>query len=231
MKLKEKINKELESHEAFVIMKKMWQNKRYRSIFWLILYFIFFSIIVTSLRNNYSNQTNNPAPTNPTTNVSLNVSKSLEKLDDYSYEIILNDNQSLIVGQLKDNTNTFVYNNKNYIIVGDNIYLENKSTLTKVDLTKNSDILIPINKITLDEIEEYIKNLEFIENEDSVVYNLSLSNIFENEAVGFSITFYGKEEIEIIELNFNDYVKSKELKYDQYILTIKIGGEDNERNA
>lgn len=230
MKLKEKINNKIDNNEVLSVMKALWTNKRYRSVFWLILYFIFFSIIIMSLRSNYSSQPVDPEPLEPSTNISLNVSEDLSKLENYNYEILLN-GYRLITGEVKDSTNTFVYNNKNYVVVGDNIYMENKSILTKIDLTKNSDLIIPVDKITIDKLENYIKDLESIKYEESIQYNVSMSNIFQEETIDFNIIFYGKNKIEIIELNFNNYIELKELKYDKYVLTIKIGDDNNDNNS
>lgn len=222
MKLKEKINKEIESNEGLSLLKSLWNNKRYRSLFWLILYFIFFAVIIGSLRNDYSNLEENQVPKEPDTNVSLNVNEILQNLEDYSYEILLNEEENLIVGEVKDDTNTFVYDNENYIIVGNNIYLEEELTLTKVDLLENSDLVIPIDKINIEEILEYIKDVEPVKSDDNIKYYLSMSNIFEDETINFVITFYGKESLETIELDFTDYVKYKELEYEEYVLTIKL---------
>lgn len=50
-KTKEKIN----SNEYVILFKKMWDNKRYRSILILVIYFIFFGIIIGVTRENYKN--------------------------------------------------------------------------------------------------------------------------------------------------------------------------------
>ena len=219
MKVKEKINKEIESNEALSLLKGLWDNKRYRSIFWLILYFIFFFVVIMSFETNPENK-----PTNTTSPEDiLNVSESLQNLDNYSYEIFLNDDKSLVVGSFSNNINSFTYNNKDYMIIGDNIYLEDKMTLTKVDLTTNSDLIIPLNKITIDKIEEYIKDLEPSISQDMVSYSLSVSDILKDENLDFKINFYGNNKVEKIKLDFNEYVKLKEFDYEQYILIIKIG--------
>lgn len=225
MKLKERINKEIESNEGLSLLKSLWSNKRYRSLFWLILYFIFFTIIIVSARNDYSNLEENELPKEPDINISLNIDESLQNLRDYSYEILLNEEESLIIGEVKDNTNTFVYDNENYIIVGNNIYLENELTLTKVDLLENSDLIIPIDKIDIENILNYIKGVEPIKSGHSIKYNISMSNIFEEETISFVITFFGKDKVENVKLDFTDYVKYKGLEYEQYVLTIKLGKE------
>lgn len=228
MKLKEKINKKIEENEALSFMKGLWDNKRTRALFWLIIYFIFFFVIISSIRNSYQNQ-----PVNPDSTVKqpLNVSEILEKIDNYSYEILLNGEQNLIVGNVEDNTNKFIYKEKNYIIVGDNVYLEDKLNLTQVDLTKEKDLFIPINKIMLDDIEKYIKEITPVKNEENIEYSLNVSNIFEGEENNFIISFYGSTNIEKIELDFTDYVKSKNEEYEKYVLTIKLGDNSNEPNV
>lgn len=223
MKLKEKINKEINSHEAFVIMKKLWQSKRYRAIFWLILYFIFFAIVLTSLRSSYQNQ---PEVSNPTSN--LDIVESL-KLEEYDYEILLNE-ESLIKGQVINNTNTFVYKDQNYIIVGDSVYLEKGVDLVKSDLTENSELIIPVNKIMLDKISQYVENKTPEKLEKAIKYSLNMSSLLEGETAEFTVWFYGDTTIEHIDLNFNEFVELKELEYEQYILTIKLG-DDNSDNS
>jgi len=221
MKLKKKINEELNNIEAFVIMKKLWKNSRYRSIFWLILYFIFFAVIISSIRSGYSEQPNQEPVKN-----NLNVVEVLNNIQDYSYEILLNDDQSIIVGEVKDNTHTFVYDNKNYTIVGTNVYLEQNSNLIKTDLTKK--LYIPIEKITLDKLDDYILNQESIKNVENIQYNLKNSDIIENQNIDFSIIFYGTETVEKIEIDFTQYVKTINTDCNQYILTIKIGDDQND---
>lgn len=222
MKLKKKIKEEINNNEGFVIMKNLWSDKRYRSIFWLILYFAFFTVIITSLRGRYQNQ---PVMSNDT---SLDITESL-KLDNYTYEILLNE-ESLINGKVENNTNKFTYKNKSYVIVGDNIYLEKDSDLIKTDLIQNSEIIIPINKIMLDKIGEYIKNQTPEKLDKAVKYTISLSNLLDGETTNFTMYIYGDSKIEKIDLNFNDFVQLKELKYKQYILTIRLGDEINDNN-
>lgn len=221
MKLKEKISNELNSHEGFVILKKLWQNKRYRSIFWLLLYFIFFAIVISSIRTSY----NEPAIKKPI-KTDLNVVETLNSMNEYSYEIFLNDEQSLITGGVKDNTHIFVYKEKTYTIVGNNIYLEQNGNLVKVDLSK--ELHIPIEKITLDKLDDYLVDKEPIKTSNSVQYNLENSNIIQNETFNFGLIFYGTDSIEKVEVDFSDYIKDKNLGYEQYLLTIKIGDEINE---
>ncbi|MBE6152060.1 MAG: hypothetical protein E7165_01945 [Firmicutes bacterium] len=217
MKLKEKINKEIEDNEALSLLKGLWVNKRYRSIFWLIIYFIFFFVVITSFRMDYNEQNNNLNKQDE----NINVSEFLQTLNNYSYEISLNGGNPLIMGNVTSNINSFTYNGDNYIIVADSVYLENETTLTKVDLTQNTDLIIPLNKITIDKIEDYIKDLEPISKDGKVSYNLNINDIFEMEEVTFVINFYGKEKIE---LDFSDYAKQKDLNYEEYIITIRIGG-------
>lgn len=222
MKLKEKINKTIEENDALSFMKGLWDNKRTRSSFWLIIYFIFFFVIISSMRGAYQEQpinTDNP-------NSTLNISDSLAKIDDYSYEILLN-NKSLLVGNVKDNTNRFNYNEKNYIIVADSIYLEKDLNLTKVDLTKEKDLFVPINKIMLDDIEDYIEGIDSVQGEGYIQYSINASKIFEETDEKIIIKFYGKNEIDKIELDFIDYIKSENYEYENYVLTIKLGDENN----
>ena len=215
MKLKQKINEELNSHEGFVIMKALWKNKRYRSIFWLILYFIFFALVMTSVSSRYRNQPEILESSR------LDIVESL-KLKDYSYEILLNE-ESLIKGKVENYTNTFVYRNQSYVVVGDNVYLEKGLDLIKADLTKNKELIIPINKIMLDRLRQYIEGITPEKLEEALKYNISVSNLIDSETVYFTISFYGNSKLERIVLNFNEFAELKGLEYEQYILTIKLG--------
>ncbi|MBE6138191.1 MAG: hypothetical protein E7173_00410 [Firmicutes bacterium] len=223
MKLKKKISDELNNVEAFVVMKKLWQSPRYRSIFWLIVYFIFFAIIISSLQVSYKKQDNKGS-----IGSTLNVTEVLNNMKDYSYEILLNDEQSIIVGEVKKNFHTFAYDNEQYSIVGDNIYLEQNDNLIKTDLT--SKIYIPIQKITLDKLDDYVIGQENIKSKDKIQYNLKNSDIIDNQNIDFSMTFYGTATIDKITLDFSQYVKSINADYDQYILTIKVGDINHDDN-
>lgn len=224
MKLKEKISNELNSHEGFVILKKLWQNKRYRSIFWLLLYFIFFALIISSIRTSYNEPTiQEPIETN------LNVVETLNNMKDYSYEIFLNNDQIIITGEVINNTHKFIYKDKTYTIVGNNIYLEQNGNLIKTDLSK--ELYVPIETITLDKLDDYIAQKEAIKTADCVQYNLENSDIIENETFNLGIIFYGKESIDKIEIDFSDYIKNKNLEYEQYLFTIKLGDEKDESNS
>ena len=217
MKLKERINKEIESNEGLSLLKKLWKNKRYRSLFWLLLYFIFFAIIIASARSNYQSL-EKPSEENKTEeSVSVKISESLENLDNYSYELLLND-EILLAGQVQDNTNTFIYEDKNYMVVGNNIYLENELNLTKVDL----EFIIPITSVEVEDILKYIKDIEPISNRLNEEYSVSMSNVFESENINFDIIFTENESNTFITIDFSNYIKYKQLEYEQYILTIKL---------
>ena len=224
MKLKEKISNELNSHEGFVILKKLWQNKRYRSIFWLLLYFIFFAVIISSIRTSY-----NESPVKEPIATNLNVVEVLNSMNEYSYEIFLNKEQSIITGEVKDNTHTFTYQNKTYTIVANNIYLEQNGNLIKVDLSK--ELHIPIEAIALDKLDDYIVDKDSIKTTDSVQYNLENISNNGDEPFNLGIIFYGKDTIEKIEIDFSDYVKNKNLDYEQYLFTIKLGDEKDDSNS
>lgn len=225
MKLKDKIKNKVDNNEALSLIKTIYNNKRYRSLLWMGLYFIFFAIIIVSLRSNYSEISNTDQSNYPNNNVGLNVEETLGKLNNYSYEILLND-EEIITGSYKNGTNTFILDDKNYLIVADNVYLENEMTLTKVDLTETTDLIIPINKITLNKLKEYIDDIEPIkENSDDVSqikYNLRLNTILDIEDGYFELVFYGRDTIDYINIDLTDYVTTDNLEYENYILTIKL---------
>lgn len=228
MKLKEKISDKLNNNETFSLIKELWGNKRYRSLFWLGLYFIFFFVIIVSSRSNYSEPLDSQTPeNNPNIDIVLAVEEYMNDLDEYDYEISLNKDDILITGNVKNDTNTFTFNKKNYVIVADSIYLENGTNLIKTDLTKNSEIIIPINKITINQIKNYIRNIESTDiiKQDSIYtvkYNLPLSNVLDSEEGNFNLSINYSTKLESIEIDLTDYIISKNMKYDNYILTIKI---------
>lgn len=220
MKLKEKIK----NNDAFILIKSLWDNKRSRSILWLGLYFIFFFVIITSLRNDY-NSYKEQSPS--LESYADTVLTEIGTLEQYSYELLLN-GENIINGKIKNNSNTFVYNGKDYIIVGDNVYLEKNSDLIKVDLTIIEEMIIPLNKIIINNIKQYIKDLvpiEAVAKDDilEIKYEVSLNKILDLSEGTFNMIFYKKDNIEKIEIDLSDYAVRNNLNYDKYIIEIKLG--------
>ena len=112
-KTKEKIN----SNEYVILFKKMWDNKRYRSILILVIYFIFFGIIIGVTRENYKNTEINDSGDSskqPTIIEKKNNWNNYEK--NYQYIITLNDEKIADV-KVDDGIINLNVNNKEYIVI------------------------------------------------------------------------------------------------------------------
>lgn len=169
-KTKEKINQ----NQYIAFIKKMWANKKYRSLLILILYFIFFFIVITGLRTAYQD--------NDTTNNYFSFDKvkaEYNNLTNYSYEFFVNE-ESIIVGNLDNNINNFIYNNKNYTIINDVMYEEDEDSLKKVDLTDENLIFAMFDKLMLDDLVSHISTLNKsgVINENSFELDFEVSNTY-----------------------------------------------------
>lgn len=218
-KTKEKINQ----NEYIVFIKNMWENKKYRSLLILIMYFIFFFIIITGLRSMYqdSDIDNNSFSFE-------NIKEEYNNLTNYSYEIFVNE-ESIIVGNLDNSLNNFTYDNENYTIINNVMYKEKDDILEKVDLPNDDLILSNFNKIMLDDLVDYISNL----NKSGVINGDSFELDFDVPYTYFSIDKQGYFKVNIFGNTITRVDKVtidlSEFKEEKYILTVEIG-ESNDRN-
>lgn len=208
-KTKEKIN----NNEYIVLFKKMWSNKRYRSLLILFLYFIFFGIIIGSVRSNYKNMDNVPED-NPKKEVTV-----VEKMSswdnyngDYNYSILLND-LDVATCNIKDGIVNLTVNNKNYTIINNNIYLNRNDDLKKVNKITELKVSISVTKLNVKNIMDYLHNLEIDSyQENNVNYYVPTSYFIDGVEDNILVKVIGDTKLEEIIIN-----------YPEEKITLKIG--------
>lgn len=228
MKLKEKVKDKIDNNENITFIRKLWADKRYRSLLLLAAYFIFFFIVIAGLRSSYEEIDPVQEPVEPTVSIEDKVKESFNNLNNYDYEILLND-EEIIKGNVNSGVNTFTFNKKDYIIVSNMVYLKSNDDLKKVDLTKEKNLLIPIQNVELSKIYSYLESLKpvYDKKTDEVVYNnVLLSNVIQDEVGTFELKIIGTEKIKQIDIDLSEYAEY--LKYDEYKLTIVVGDETSD---
>lgn len=209
-KTKEKIN----NNEYIVLFKKMWANKRYRSLLILFLYFIFFGIIIGSVRSNYKNMDNVPED-NPQKEVTVVEKMSLwdNYNGDYNYSILVND-LDVATCNIKDGIVNLTVNNKNYTIINNNIYLNRNDDLKKVNKITELKISIPVTKLNVKNIMDYLHNLEIDSyQENKVNYYVPTSYFIDGVEDNILIEVIGNTELEEIIINYQE--EKIDLKIDE----------------
>lgn len=204
-KTKEKINQ----NEYVVFIKKMWANKRYRSLLILMLYFVFFFVIITGLRDSYN------VDENTTNYFSFDkIKEEYNNLTSYSYEILINE-ESIIIGNMDNSLNNFVYDGKKYTVINNVMYEENDDSLKKVDLT-NADLVLSIfDKLMLDDLVNYISplNKSGVINENSFVLDYEVPNTYfsieEEDIIKVSILGDTMNKIDEVIINLTNYEKEE----------------------
>lgn len=200
-KTKEKIN----SNEYVILFKKMWDNKRYRSILILVIYFIFFGIIIGVTRENYKNTEINDSgdsPKQPTIIEKKNNWNNYEK--NYQYIITLNDEKIADV-KVDDGIINLNVNNKEYIVINNVIYQNKNDDLKKVKEIPNLKISLPITKLNIREIMNYLKDLEASNyTENAIKYKISSSYFIDNTEENIDVEVYGYDNLEKIVINYQE---------------------------
>lgn len=200
-KTKEKIN----SNEYVILFKKMWDNKRYRSILILVIYFIFFGIIIGVTRENYKNTEINDSGDSskqPTIIEKKNNWNNYEK--NYQYIITLNDEKIADV-KVDDGIINLNVNNKEYIVINNVIYQNKNDDLKKVKEIPNLKISIPITKLNIREIMNYLKDLEASNyTENAIKYQISSSYFIDNTEENIDVEVYGYDNLEKIVINYQE---------------------------
>lgn len=200
-KTKEKIN----SNEYVILFKKMWDNKRYRSILILVIYFIFFGIIIGVTRENYKNTEINDSgdsPKQPTIIEKKNNWNNYEK--NYQYIITLNDEKIADV-KVDDGIINLNVNNKDYIVINNVIYQNKNDDLKKVKEIPNLKISLPITKLNIREIMNYLKDLEASNyTENAIKYQISSSYFIDNTEENIDVEVYGYDNLEKIFINYQE---------------------------
>lgn len=200
-KTKEKIN----SNEYVILFKKMWDNKRYRSILILVIYFIFFGIIIGVTRENYKNTEINDSGDSskqPTIIEKKNNWNNYEK--NYQYIITLNDEKIADV-KVDDGIINLNVNNKDYIVINNVIYQNKNDDLKKVKEIPNLKISLPITKLNIREIMNYLKDLEASNyTENAMKYQISSSYFIDNTEENIDVEVYGYDNLEKIVINYQE---------------------------
>lgn len=200
-KTKEKIN----SNEYVILFKKMWDNKRYRSILILVIYFIFFGIIIGVTRENYKNTEINDSGDSskqPTIIEKKNNWNNYEK--NYQYIITLNDEKIADV-KVDDGIINLNVNNKDYIVINNVIYQNKNDDLKKVKEIPNLKISLPITKLNIREIMNYLKDLEASNyTENAIKYQIGSSYFIDNTEENIDVEVYGYDNLEKIVINYQE---------------------------
>lgn len=200
-KTKEKIN----SNEYVILFKKMWDSKRYRSILILVIYFIFFGIIIGVTRENYKNTEINDSGDSskqPTIIEKKNNWNNYEK--NYQYIITLNDEKIADV-KVDDGIINLNVNNKEYIVINNVIYQNKNDDLKKVKEIPNLKISLPITKLNIREIMNYLKDLEASNyTENAIKYQISSSYFIDNTEENIDVEVYGYDNLEKIVINYQE---------------------------
>lgn len=198
-KTKEKIN----NNEYVILFKKLWSNKRYRSLLILLLYFIFFGIIIGSVRSNYKNIDNVP---NEDKKEEITVVEKMASWDnynsDYKYNIAVND-LDVATCNIKDGIVNLTVNNKNYTIINNNIYLNRNDDLKKVNKITELKISIPVTKLNVKNIMDYLHNLEIDSyQENTINYYVPASYFVDEEEDNILVEIIGDTKLEEMIINY-----------------------------
>lgn len=199
-KTKEKIN----NNEYVIIFKKLWDNKRYRSILILVIYFIFFGIIIGTTKSYYKD-------IDTTTDNSIKETTIIEKMkewgnfeNDYQYKILSNEEEVLDV-YIKDGIVNLTLDEKNYTIINNNIYLNKNDDLKKINQIDGLNISLPITKLNLKNIMDYLRTLEINSYEKNIIYYYVPTSYFIDDSEdSVLVEVIGDTKLEEIIINYQD---------------------------
>ena len=209
-KAKEKIN----NNEYVAMFKKLWSNKRYRSLLILLLYFIFFGIIIGSVRSNYKNMDNISEDDKKEEVTVVEKMSSWDNYNsDYKYNIAVNDLDAAAC-TVKDGIVNLTVNNKNYTIINNNIYLNKNDDLKKVNKITELKISIPITKLNVKSIMDYLRNLENDSyQENKINYYVPASYFIDDVDDNILVEVIGNTKLEEIIINYQE--EKIDLKIDE----------------
>ena len=204
-KTKEKIN----NNEYIILFKKLWANKRYRSLVILFLYFIFFGLIIGTTRSNYKNIENNYEE-DKTEDITIieKMSSWNNYYDDYEYKILVNDEEKATCN-IEDGIVNLIVNNKNYTIINNNLYLNKNDDLKKINKIDDLKISIPVAKLNIKNIMDYLHSLEIDSyKENSVNYYVPASYFLDGEDGNVLVEVIGDTNLEKIIINYQEEIIS-----------------------
>lgn len=202
-KTKEKIN----NNEYVILFKKLWGNKRYRSILILVLYFIFFGIIIGVARSNYDYVED----IKPEITVLEKMEEWNNYENNYNYKILVNDIKLAQV-KVEDGIINLNIDDKDYVIINNNIYLNKNDDLKKVKQISDVDIDIPIIKLNVKDIMNYLKTHE-VESykENSIKYQVLGTYFIDNLEENIEVELVGFDNLESININYKNNIIKLEI--------------------
>ena len=204
-----KTKEKIDNNEYVSLFKKLWANKRYRSLLILFLYFIFFGIIIGAVRSNYRDMENNIEDNKQE---DITVVEKMTSWDNYNtnyqYNIIVNDEDKASV-DVKDGIISLTVDNNGYTIINNNIYLNKNDDLKKVNKIDNLEISIPITKLNVKNIMDYLHDLKFDSYKDNHInYYTPGSYFVDNEEENILVEVIGDTNLEELVINYQEEVIS-----------------------
>lgn len=221
------MNDKSKLNKYFQALKKMWNNKKYRSLFILFLYVIFFTIIFILLFLGKEN-----------VEINYESKDSFENYDTYEFSVKININESIydISGKRYNDQYQFNYNGQ--------IYDMNFFEIKNSDLDKN---IINSFEYTPDFISNLVKNSKLISEkkviEDGRIikeYSLELDNYLLQ--IDYNLTNYDNNDAIVIvvdeiddqvikvELDLTNFYKYIDNVYQKYKIEINYSDLDNDTN-
>ena len=185
------------------MFKKVWANKRYRSLLILFLYFIFFGLILGSARSNYKNMDYVPKEEKKEEVTVVEKMSSWNNYDDdYSYKIVVNDKE-VATCAINDVIVNLFFIDKNYKIINNNIYLNKNDDLKKINKIDDLELSIPIAKLHVKNILDYLGSLEIDSyKENSVSYYVPISYFIDEREGNILIEVVGDTKLEEIIIDY-----------------------------
>ena len=96
-------------------------------------------------------------------------------------------------------------NNKDYIVINNVIYQNKNDDLKKVKEIPNLKISLPITKLNIREIMNYLKDLEASNyTENAIKYQISSSYFIDNTEENIDVEVYGYDNLEKIVINYQE---------------------------
>lgn len=208
-KTKEKIN----NNQYVILFKKLWDNKRYRSILILCLYFIFFGVVISALRTDYQYMESDNSNNQSGINIEEKINNWYSFDDNYQYAILVNEEE---VGNIlvNDGIINLTVSNKQYIIINNIIYLNKDDNLKKISKIDGLDMSISILKLNIEDITKYLKNIKNYSYEDNIIkYQISSSYFTDIEE---------SDELILVEAIGNDNLEKIIIHNDLENITLEI---------
>lgn len=210
-----KLKEKFANNEKVIWIKKMWDNKRYRSLFFLGCYFVFFIFLGIGFRTTPNVSDGPSEPTTPSYDATTIMDFFKQKsVQDYDYQMVINN--IVIDGSVKNGTNSFLYEDNQYIIVYDKLYRNQDGNLLYEE--NFLGMLLPVSEITISNISNILEHQEPVtenitEEKYELLYQVSSFEFIEEENNMVAIKISGqKGMVDKVEITYQT---------DIYILEIK----------